>query len=746
MSKKSPKRKPKAKAGVQSKKAAPKKKGFDSSKWTKRPLNSSDQDPFFKKIYLGLSFAILLITSILAWNSGINGDDEFQNDYSDRLTAFYTSFGGDSDQLKIDEKAKDPYNKGKMYYYGGFFDTVTGLTNAVFGNTVNDQAYHNVRHLWNALFGFFAMFFTGLLAKEMAGWRAGILTLLLMFLSPRFLGHSLMNPKDIPFALGYVMSLYFMVKYFKALPKFDWKLALGLAGGMAIAISTRAGGLIVPCIFGLFAGLHFLFNNGFGGLGDVKKVGTYAGSVLGISVVGLLMAVIFWPWAMESPISRPLEALGAFEKLEIKIRVLFDGLNTMSDDTPWDYAPQWIWRTIPLFTLIGFFGAIFLSPKLFKKFKPLHVLLLLFTAIFPVFYVVYKDSVLHDGWRHLTFVYPSMVVLASLFFLTLEDMFSKNKSLVYGLYGIVALMALEPAVYIMRNAKFPYTYFSPMAGGISSAQGEYETDYWGVSCRQALEWMEDEGILSENMTEKVVIVTSFVHPVSKYVKKYGDKVVVIYRRFNQRYEAGWDYGIFPSRYIRGPHLRSGNWPNGRSVHEVTANGVPLLSIEKGRGPVFDAEVAFKGKDFETAARNFQIEVEQFPKNELAWLKLAMSYVNIGRFNEAKNAADNMLTIAPDNTSGLFYRGIASLNSGDANSAEADFQRSVEVNEDLSSSWYYMALIKQGRGNGNGALEDLQKSIEKNPRFKPAYELAAQIYEQNGDASNAARFREAASKF
>lgn len=725
-----------------------KKTGYDPSRWLVRPSATSENDPLLKKIFYGLFALIVLITSMLALNSGINADDEYQDDYSDRLTAFYTSFGSETDQLEIDGKSKNPYNKGKMYYYGGFFDTVTGLTNAALGYEKTEQGYHNVRHLWNAIFGCLAMFFTALLAKEMAGWRAAILTLVLMFLSPRFLGHSLMNPKDIPFAMGYVMSLYFMVRLFRHLPAFNWKLALGLAGGMAIAIGTRAGGLIVPSIFGLFAGVHFLMKNGFGGLFDFKKVGAYAAQVIGISVAGLLMAVAFWPWAMDSPLSNPFEALGAFEKLEIKIRVLFAGENLMSDKTPSGYVAQWIWRTIPLFTLVGLVGSVFLLPKVLKKYQPLQVSLLLFAALFPVIYVIYKDSVLHDGWRHLTFAYPAMVVLSTLFFLTLEDLFgaAKNKILTYGLYAIVGLMALEPAIYILRNAAFPYTYFNPLAGGISGANGNYETDYWGVGARQALEWMEEEGILSENMEGQVTIATHFVHPVKLYLAKYGDKVRVIYQRFNQRYERPWDYGVFPSRYIRGPHLRSGNWPNSRSIHEVTANGVPLVSVEKGGGPVFDGEVAFKERDYETAARNFQIEVEQYPDNELAWMKLAMSYVNLGRFQEAKNAADNMLKVAPDNTSALFYRGIAALNLNDANAAEADFRRSVEVNEDLSSSWYYMALIKKGRNDTRGALEDLQKAIEKNQRFKQAYELAAQIYDEQGDTQQAQRFRQAAAQF
>lgn len=730
MSKKSSKRKSQATP------SKPVKTSQATGHWPDRPAVATERDPFFKKIFLGLSVVIFLITSVLAFNSGINGDDEYQNDYSEKLVSYYATAGADTAALNIP--------KGNMHYYGGLFDILTGATNSMLGYDMLDMGYHNVRHLWNALFGFLAMFFVALFAREIAGWRAAILTLLLMFLSPRFLGHSLMNPKDIPFAMGYVMSLYFMVRLLREMPKFNWKLALGVAIGMAIATATRAGGLILVGILGLFAGLDFLQKNGIRGLSDVRTVGSYAGNVVGISVVGLLVAVLFWPWAMQSPLSNPIEALGAFEKLAVKIRLLYGGENIMSDDTPWDYAIQWIWRTIPLFTLIGLAGGVVLLPKILKKYQPLPVLLALFAAIFPVFYVIYKDSILHDGWRHLTFVYPTMVVVASLFFLTLEDVLSKNKIAKYALYVVIGLLALEPAVYIFRNAKVPYTYFNPAAGGISGAFGNYETDYWGLGCRPALEWLESEGILKPGMTDTVTIATSFSHPVKTYLeKKYGGKAKVIYQRFDQRYERPWDYGIFPSRYIRGPHLRSGNWPNGRSVHEVTANGVPLVSIEKGGGAMFEGEAAFANKDWPTAIAAFQREVEQYPNNELAWMKLTMSYANATDFQASKNAADNLLKVAPDNTSGLFYSGIAKLNLGDMNGAEADFRQSVKVNDDLSSSWYYIALIQQQRQEFSGALESLQTAIEGNPRFKPAYELAAQIYEQQGNAQQAAKLRQVA---
>ena len=722
-------------------KAAPKpqKKSYDPAAWLHRPSVATEQDPFYKKIFLGVSAVILLITIVLALGSGINGDDEYQNDYSTKLVNYYASMGADTSALNID--------KGKMHYYGGFFDIVTGFTNKALELEIADAGYHRVRHFYNAIFGFLAMLFTALLARQIAGWRAAILTLVFMFLSPRFLGHSLMNPKDIPFAAGYAIALYYMVLFFKKMPAPGWKTALGIVLGIGLAIATRAGGMLLIAYLGLFAGLDFLIKNGFGGLtSEGKKIGQYAFWTIGIAVAGYMMAMLFWPYALQAPFKHPFEALGEFSKLGVKIRVLFAGENVMSDQTSWDYLLQWIWRTIPLFTLVGFLGSLVFLKKIFTRYPVLPVFIALFAAVFPVFYIIYKDSILHDGWRHLMFVYPTMVVMAALFFITLEDVLKENKTGKYALYAVVVLMALEPALFMARNAKFPYTYFNPVSGGISKAFGNYELDYWGVSVKQAMDWLEDQGKISVTMQDTVTIGTSFSYTSHAYVdKKFGGKVRVKYVRFNARYDSDWDYGIFPSRYIKGPHLRAGKWPNKRSIHAVTANGVPLTAIEQGGGAVFEGEKAFKAQNWQAAADAFRQEVQQYDDNEIAWMKLSMAYANLGNFAEAKNAADQLLQIAPDNTSGLLYRGLASLNLGDVNSAEQDFRRAVEIEDDFSTGYYYLALIENQKNDISNALQHLQKAIELSPRFKAAYELAAQIYEKQGDAQQAQRFRSAAAQ-
>jgi tetratricopeptide (TPR) repeat protein len=685
----------------------PKKSAYDPATWLERPSTATENDTLYKKIFIGLSAAILLITIALALGSGINGDDEYQNDYSTKLVSYYSTMGADSSALNID--------KGKMHYYGGFFDIVTGFTNKALGLTWQDAGYHDVRHIFNAIFGVLAMLFTALLAKEIAGWRAGILTLLFMFLSPRFLGDSLMNPKDIPFAAGYAIALYYMVLFFKNMPSALWKNALGMTLGIGIAIATRAGGLVLVAFLFLFAGLDFLMKHGIKGLStESKAVGNYAAWTVGVAVAGYVLALLFWPFAMQSPISNPLEALGEFSKLGVKIRVLFAGENLMSDETPWNYALEWIWRTIPIFSLVGFFGGLVFLGKFFKKYQPLPVFIAVFAALFPLFSIIYKDSILHDGWRHLTFVYPTMTILAALFFLELEGMLRENKTGKYALYAVVVLMMAEPAFFIARNTHYPYIYFNPMAGGLSGAYGNFETDYWGISMKQAVDWLEAEGKISPSMKDTVTIGTSFSYVAHAYLdKKFDGKVKVNYVKFSSRYEKEWDYGIFPSRYLKGPHLRSGTWPNKRTIHAITANSIPLTAIEHGGGAVFEGEKALKAQDFDGAIAAFQQETQQYPDNEQAWLKMAMAYLNLGRPTEAKDAAAKAIEAAPGDTSGLFYKGLAGLYGGDLSGAVNDFREAIKIDVDIL------------------------------PNIKNAYERLAQSYEQQGNAAVAQQVREAA---
>ncbi len=708
-----------------------------TGRWPERPT-PPDENGFFRKAFWATALVALILMIAMALGSGINADDEYQVDYSEKLVNYYLTLGADTAALHVE--------KGNMHLYGGFFDLLTGLANRAMGWTPDDLAYYDLRHVCNALFGWLTIVFIALFVHKLAGWRGAIWALVIAFLSPRLLGHGLMNPKDIPFALGFAMATYFMVGLLQHMPRPRKTDLWGLALGVGIALGTRAGGLLLFGYLGLFALLDLWLRYRWSWLGNAALWRSYVGWGLAAAAGGYLLGIAVWPWALQQPLSHPLEALSEFSKLGVRIRVLYQGMNIMSDETPWYYLPDWIWRTIPLSVLLGLVVGIVWLPRLLRYYQPLPVLLAVFSALFPIVYVIVRDSTLHDGWRHLLFVYPPMVVWATLSWLWLEQRYAAFARTRQALYLALGLMLLEPALFIARNPHWPYVYFNMVSGGISHAFGRFETDYWGVSMKQAVKWLGHSGALPPaDADQPLTIASSFSYNLGVYLIPWRGQAKGTYVRFNDRYSKYWDYGIFPSRYIRGPHLRSLNWPNSKAVHTLAANGVPLTAIERDTAHhAFRANQAIKQRDYDTAFRELKAELRLYPDNELAWTQLANVYLMRQQLAEAEEAARQALKVAPQNSQAYYFLGMALVNQGKLEEAYAQFEAAV-AQENFAAAWYYMGYIKAQQGEGTRAIELLNKAIQANTRFRQAYELAAHVYEQLGYSEQAQRYRQAAAQ-
>ena len=700
----------------------------------------------WKKIFYGVAALGIVLLVFFSFGSGVNADDKFQNDYSTKLVNYYSTFGKDTSALYI----KD----GNMHLYGGFFEIVTGFVNKSLGFTPNDMAYHHVRHAASAVMGWLAILFAALLARHIAGWRAGALTFLILLLSPRFFGHSLMNPKDIPFAFGYIMALYYMARVLDGMPRPAKGDMAGLAGGMAIALATRAGGLLPFAYLFMFAGLHFLMSNGgLRALGNVKNMGRYLAIAFGVAAVGYVLAVLLWPYALQNPLKNPLEALTKFEALEIRIRVLFEGKNVRSDDTPWYYAVKWILYTIPLAGIVGLAGYVGLLPRLLRRYNPLWIFMVFFAGIFPVFYVIYKDSVLHDGWRHLTFSYPPVAIAAGLFWNELMAWMEGKKNVQYAVLGAMSLLLADSAAFIMANRTMPYVYFNPVAGGVKGAFGQFETDYWGVSIRQGLEWMESQGILSDTMSQPVVIATNMAYSAQKLTAKYGDKVKIKYLKWDSRCNDAWDYALYPTRTIGGATLQKGAWPPDNAVHVIYAGGAPILAVLKDNGRNCSLGMALlKLNDFTGGIERLKAEAAAVPDNEIAWSALGQAYLSAAQqpglapatadslLELCKSSCEKALSISPDDSPSNNQLGLYWIQKNDLNKAKAQFEYSVKMEPSNPGAFYYLALISMEQKHADNALAYLQKALNASPNFRPAYELAIKIHEQSGNTAQANQIR------
>lgn len=705
---------------------------------------AGENNRLFQRLFWGLFLFLSVFLLFSSTRTGINGDEKFHDEYSEKLVDYYTTFGKDNDVLYEKEESYQKYVK----YYGGIFDLSTGMVNRVLGFEPKDPGYQQVRHLFNAAFGILILLYAGLFARDVGGYRAGFISLLLLLASPRLLGHAAMNPKDIPFAAGYVISMYYLYRCLKAMPSPSKREILGFVLGAALAIGTRAGGLLVLIYTAMFLGLDFLLRNGLRADKSWWKImGRYALFGLGAGASAFLLAILFWPYALQSPIKHTLEALALFSKFDVRIRVLFEGSNIMSNVVPAYYAPKWMFLTLALGVLAGIAGAILLVAKMMRRFGAMNVILVLFAGLFPLLFIVAKRTPLYDGWRHLLFVYPLLLVASALFWEKLIRWSGLRKSVTLGVWAILGLGILDAAAFVFRNPFYAYTYFNPIAGGQKGTFGWYETDYWGVSVRQAVEWMENEGILRPDMKDTVTIGTHFHYNVIRSLDpEYQGKVKVEYVRIGSRYTKKWDYGIFPTRFIRGPHLRSGKWPTSKTIGKISANGVPLTVVEHNKTQdAAEGEIALTKQDWAGATEHFLVETRNHPDDELGWIGLANAYNSQLQYNLAEPAAKEALKIAPDDEKALYALGLAQLNQGNEQAALESFQRIVEVNEEISIAHYYLALIYQRRNDLGLALKHAQQSVQYNARFKAGYELTATLFDQQGDAGSATQYREAAAK-
>ncbi len=730
---------PKAKAPAKSKR--------NWTQWAYARAEGSEpvgENDLLRKAFYGLLMIGSLFIIGLSFPAGINADEKFQDDYAEKLVDYYASFGEDKAALYEGDQTSQRYNK----FYGGFFEVLTGGVNRMLGNKPG-PSYHRVRHFVNALFGVLILFFTALWARGLGGWRAGIFAIVLVLASPRLLGHAVMNPKDIPFAAGYLIGGYYLYRCLQRMPTPRWQDGLGFILGAALATATRAGGVLVFCYAGLFLGIDFLVRFGFSGIWkNLKQFGRYAGFWIGSTLLGFGLALLFWPYALQAPIEHTQEALKLFSNYTVRIIILFGGENIYSDAIPNTYPLTWLGYTLAISVLLGIIGSIVWIAGLGKRFGRIPVILALFVGLFPLVYIMIQDSALYDGWRQLLFIYPPLLVGAALFYEGIHERVQSQSWGRYAVWGAILLLSADALFFSLRNSAYPYLYFNPVAGGIQGANGQYEMDYWGLSSRQAIQWLEDEGILHAEMQDTLVIGTTFPYNVLRQLDlSYKPKVKVQYVRFHKRYGELWDYGIFPSRFIRGPHLRAESWPTSKSIHTIEVGGVPITTIEHSpQQYAMQAEQLLKQNNPSGAVALFQQELEAYPDNEQAWSGLATAQVTLGQAAEAIQSTDKALELAPKNETALYLKGYANMVKGDGNQALLVFNDLLRVDPENAMAHYMMGEIYRQRGDLQTALTSLQNAVTYNPRLKQGYLLIAQILESQGDTQNAARYREYANQF
>ena len=265
-----------------------------------------------------------------------------------------------------------------------------------------------MRHALNAFVGWLGIVFCGLVAHRLFGSGTALLSMVLLASMPRYFGHSMNNPKDIPFATLSAAILYALCRLPARYPFFTWRSASALALATGLALNVRPGALLFLVYAAALLGFRLQDREAPFARGPVLVTAAWLG---GITLVTLCVGSIFWPWALERPVIGPILGLQQVSR--------FGWIGRRAVQRP---------RRGRARTGVGLRAAMDADHDAARDAgRPCLALLLLrkrsgqqekamalwATVLFPIVYIIGVRAIMYDGIRHLLFVQPPIAVLAA---------------------------------------------------------------------------------------------------------------------------------------------------------------------------------------------------------------------------------------------------------------------------------------------------------------------------------------------
>jgi hypothetical protein len=382
-----------------------------------------------------------------------------------------------------------------LFNYGAAFDMSAAIL-----NHISPFDTYETRHLLNGMVGVVGLVGAWKLGRQLGGPRAGFLAALFLAMTPNYYGQMFNNPKDIPFAVGMIWSIYYLARLAPELPRPTWATLsrLGLAAGMTLGI--RCGGLL---IFG-YLGLLLAVSGTWRAI-ETHRLGVLLGDgvlslwrvLLPVIVIGYAVMLVFWPYAQLDPINNPLAALATFSHEIFPFKTLFDGEYFPATDLPWAYLPVHVALALPELVLVllvaALPAAIIIARRngwIVPRGAALGYFVVALAILFPVGYAIAIKAVLFDGMRHFIFVLPPIAALAAAVMDRGLDWIERfpyrrwaySALAVYGMGHLAIMGMLHPDEYV---------YYNGFIGGVEGADGLFKTDYWANSYAEAVNGLED---------------------------------------------------------------------------------------------------------------------------------------------------------------------------------------------------------------------------------------------------------------
>ncbi len=721
----------------------------------------------WKALFVIVVFILFFLITFTFLDYGITIDEPPHARYGADIVRWYAS-GFQADAFLDAEN---------MLFYGGLFDTlVHPLT------VLSPFDVHDTRHLCNALVGLLGVVAVYQLGAYLGSPLTGLLAALFLIFMPRYYGHSFNNPKDIPFAVCYIWSLYYLVQSVAQLPHLSRKMLLKVAVAIGLTMAIRVGGLILL----FYAGLVFFVR--YAQLVYQEKpskaqwrvwVKQYVLELCVIGVIAYVLMLLFWPRALLDPLVYPFHVLSVFSNFTYYVTTFFEGADITWIEIPWYYVPKWLSMIVPEYVflglLLGVVGVVVRVKEWSFDVVGIQWGLLFFATVFPPVYVILKGSPLGDGLRHFLFIYPSLSIL-SLFgvvsFVGCVNRLWVTRGVVCVLVGLVVLTGWD----MVRLHPNEYIYFNRLfAGGLAEASKGYQTDYWENSYKQGVRWLD-----------------------KYYQPQMGRRLRVGGASDNVQYLLDGSRYVFvpvpePSLmdvYMSTTRADGHRMVPGEVIKTIDQDGVPLLYIIRpdssyNHDPffasVFDRNFrlgwyANKANDLNMAIRAYQQIVAAGEANAVVLNNLAGSLVLTQQFEEAAKVYEQVLIIQPNYLkarinyasvlmelhqfgaaceilSGIVQEhpthfqairnlGLAYYQDGRLQEAIEMFHRTIQIQPQISDMQYHLGMALLAQKDTLMAMQAFLKVGQEQEKWYAAQMQTANLLQDRGDLQTAKKIYEA----
>jgi hypothetical protein len=425
--------------------------------------------PARARIVAALFFAALLASGALGYRDyGVGWDEPVQRVFGQSV---YDRVTGNGQLVPL------------LKYYGPLVDFALVAAEHVL--QPNDfRGVYLMRHALGFLLFCLGVFWLYRLATRLFGdARWGLVAAALLVASPRIYADAFVNSKDIPLLVFFTGSMLTLVRLVQ---RPGWRAAFTHGLMCALAIDTRVVGLMALALTAV-VGAFMLAAAPAPRRRELVAMGAFA------CIVATMGMVALWPLLWDDPARNFLDAVAEASHFPYTIPTLYLGERVLPSQLPWHYIPLWALITTPVpYCVLAGVGTIATARDLVRSGAravaqaPERLLPFLWLLV-PWLVITARHATLYDGWRHLFFVYPALLLLAVAGIRALLKAAERvQPALRLAVAAVVGFAWVSVIVTMASIHPHENVYFNALIDP-ALARGQFELDYWGLSYREGIE-------------------------------------------------------------------------------------------------------------------------------------------------------------------------------------------------------------------------------------------------------------------